>query len=102
MLLTSLLRTGLEARVGPRLAAPSEAKVPLSRLRLLGGKSPGEVALDGWPDGLNQFVLSSGGGARHLEDVTGEHQAAQVRADERRSQFTLVLGHDAADRPEQP
>ena len=52
------------------------------------------------PDGLNQVLGAGGGGARHLEEVTAEHQPSDVRADERRPQLPPVVGQDVAERRE--
>src|SRR5204863_5603358 len=60
----------------------------------------GEVALHGVADGLNQVLGAGGRGARHLEDVAGEHQAPEMGADEGHAQLTVVVGQDVAERRE--
>src|SRR6266581_9761344 len=65
-----------------------------------GAEVPGEIPLHGGADGLNQVLGTGGRGARHLEDVAGEHQAPDVGADERHAQLTAVAGQDVAERRE--
>jgi len=54
--------------------------------------------LDDRSDGLNQILGIGGRDARHLEDVAGEHQPPDVRADQRRPQLTPVTGQEIAER----
>ena len=54
--------------------------------------------LDDRSDGLNQILGIGGRDARHLEDVAGEHQPPDVRADKRRPQLTPVTGQEIAER----
>jgi hypothetical protein len=52
------------------------------------------------PDSLNEILGTGGCGARHLEDVTRQHQTADVGAEERGAQLALVAGQDVAERRE--
>ena len=65
------------------------------------GNGSGEVALNGRPDGLDQILGGGGCRARQFEDVPGERQATQVRADERHAELTQVVCQDIPERPEQ-
>ena len=53
--------------------------------------------LDDRSDGLHQVLGSGGRDARYLEDVAGQHQPPDVRADERRPQLTAVTGQAIAE-----